>query len=58
MSSQRYSPEFKDEAVRQITWEWLVTYNEEGPHKPPGGLPPAVFRERKEAENFTLEMST
>ena len=43
--------------VRQITWEWLMSYNEERPHDALGGLPPAVFRERKEAENSTLEMS-
>ncbi len=50
---------FEDlEEVRQITWEWLISYNEERPHDALGGLPPAVFRERKEAENSTLEMST
>ena len=50
---------FEDlDEVRQITWEWLITYNEERPHDALGGLPPAVFRERKEAENSTLEMST
>ena len=43
--------------VRQITWEWLISYNEERPHDALGGLPPAVFRERKKAKNSTLEMS-
>ena len=44
--------------VRQITWEWLISYNEERPHDALGGLPPAVFREMQEAENSTFEMST
>ncbi len=44
--------------VRQITWEWLISYNEERPHDALGGMPPSVFRERKEVENSTLEMST
>jgi putative transposase len=43
--------------VRDITWEWLVSYNEERPHSSLGGLPPAVFRKKVEAENSTLEMS-
>jgi len=44
--------------VRELTWKWLISYNEERPHDALGGLPPAVFRQRKEAENSTLEMST
>jgi putative transposase len=44
--------------VRELTWEWLISYNEERPHDALGGLPPTVFRERKEAENSTFEMST
>jgi putative transposase len=44
--------------VRQISWEWLISYNEERPHDALGGLPPAVFREQKEAEISTFEMST
>jgi putative transposase len=43
--------------VREITWEWLLIYNEERPHDALGGLPPAAFREKVEAENSTLEMS-
>ena len=43
--------------VRDITWEWMLTYNEERPHTSLGGLPPAVFRKKVEAENSTLEMS-
>ena len=44
--------------VRQLTWEWMISYNEERPHDALGGLPPVAFREKKEAENSTLEMST
>jgi len=43
--------------VRQITWGWLMCYNEERPHDALGGLPPAVFKEMKEAKNSTFEMS-
>lgn len=32
--------------VREITHQWLLTYNEERPHDALGGLPPATFRER------------
>ncbi len=44
--------------VRQLTWEWMISYNEERPHDALGGLPPAAFREKEEAKNSTLEMST
>ena len=43
--------------VREITWEWMLCYNEERPHKSLGGLPPVAFREKVEAENSTLELS-
>jgi putative transposase len=46
------------EQVREIAWEWLTDYNEERPHDALGKIPPAVFRERMEAENSTLELST
>lgn len=45
------------EDVRNISWEWMLNYNEERPHTSLGGLPPAVFRKKVEAENSTLEMS-
>ena len=32
--------------VREITHQWLQSYNEERPHDALGSLPPAVFRER------------
>ena len=44
--------------VRDLTWEWMLSYNEERPHDALGGLPPVVFRKRVEAKNSTLEMST
>jgi putative transposase len=44
--------------VREIAWAWLIDYNEERPHDALGKIPPAVFRERKEAENSTFELST
>lgn len=47
----------RQDKVRNITWEWMLVYNEEHPHKSLGGLPPAAFREKVEAENYTLEMS-
>ncbi len=50
---------FEDlEQVREITYEWLITYNERRPHDALGGLPPAIFRERQTAENSTYELST
>ena len=46
------------EQVRDIAWTWMIDYNEERPHDALGKIPPAAFRERKEAENSTLELST
>jgi putative transposase len=43
--------------VREITWKWMLSYNEERPHDALGGLPPVAFREMVEAENSTLELS-
>jgi putative transposase len=45
--------------VREITHQWLQSYNEERPHDALGNLPPAVFRERLLAgKNSTFELST
>ena len=44
--------------VQEMTWDWMIDYNEERPHDALGRVPPTVFRERKEAENSTLELST
>jgi putative transposase len=45
--------------VREITHQWLQSYNEERPHDALGSLPPAVFRERLlTGKNSTSELST
>lgn len=45
--------------VREITHDWIKSYNEERPHDALGNLPPAVYRERLLArENSTSELST
>jgi putative transposase len=45
--------------VREITHQWLQSYNEERPHDALGSLPPAVFRERLLAgKNSTSDLST
>lgn len=31
---------------REITYEWMESYNERRPHDALGGLPPVVYRER------------
>ena len=47
------------EEVRQLTREWLRSYNEERPHDALGSLPPALYREQLlTAKNSTLELST
>ena len=47
------------EEVREITHQWLQSYNEERPHDALGNLPPAVFREKLLAgENSTSQLST
>ena len=44
--------------VREITADWLITYNERRPHDACSDLPPTVFRERQTVENSTYELST
>ena len=45
--------------VRQISREWLRSYNEERPHDALGSLPPVLYRERVLAvKNSTSELST
>lgn len=45
--------------VREITHQWLQSYNEERPHDALRNLPPAVFREQLLAgKNSTFELST
>lgn len=50
---------FEDlDQVREITYDWLIAYNERRPHDALGGLPPTVFREQQTAKNSTYELST
>jgi putative transposase len=45
--------------VREITGQWLKTYNEERPHDALGNLTPTEYRERLlRARNSTLELSS
>jgi putative transposase len=49
---------FEDlDQVREISWEWMINYNERRPHDALGGLPPAVYREKITAGISTLELS-
>lgn len=43
--------------VREITYRWLVQYNEQRPHDALGGVPPIEFVNQM-LENSTLELST
>lgn len=42
--------------VRDISWAWLLSYNEERPHRSLGNIPPTEFKRRLLAENSTLEL--
>ena len=42
--------------VRDISWAWLLSYNEERPHSSLGNIPPAEFKRRLLTENSTLEL--
>jgi len=48
--------------VREITWWWMMDYNEERPHSATNRVPPTVYRKQIEeqltAENSTLQLST
>jgi len=48
--------------VREITWWWMMDYNEQRPHSATNRIPPTVYRQQIEqklnAENSTLELST
>ena len=39
--------------VREMTWEWMIQYNEERPHESLGGIPPSQYR-----RNLTGEFTT
>ena len=51
---------FEDlDQVREISHEWVYSYNEERPHDALGSLPPALFRQRvTAARSSTSELST
>ena len=45
--------------VREITHQWITSYNEERPHNALGNLPPTVYRERLLAgQHSTSQLST
>jgi len=43
--------------VREISAEWLQSYNEERPHDALAGLPPATYRAQLEARSSPLQVS-
>ena len=43
--------------VREISAEWLQSYNEERPHDTLGGIPPTVYRAQLEARSSPLSVS-
>ena len=45
------------EQVREITADWLQSYNEERPHDALAGLPPATYRTNLEARSSPLAVS-
>lgn len=45
------------EQVREISAEWLQSYNEERPHAALAGLPPATYRAQLDAGNSPLRLS-
>ena len=42
--------------VREISWAWMLSYNEERPHSSLGTIPPAEFKRRIEVEMSTFEL--
>ena len=44
--------------VREISAEWLQSYNEERPHDALAGLPPATYRAQLEARSSPLALSS
>ena len=46
------------EQVREITYQWLIEYNEDRPHESLGNLTPVEFRTKMETASSTLEWST
>lgn len=42
--------------VRDISWAWMLSYNEERPHSSLGNIPPAEFKRRLLAEDSSLDL--
>lgn len=42
--------------VRDLSWAWLLSYNEERPHRSLGNIPPAEFKRRLLTENSILDL--
>lgn len=42
--------------VRDLSWAWMLSYNEERPHSSLGNIPPAEFKRRLLAENSSLNL--
>lgn len=43
--------------VRDISWAWMLSYNEERPHSSLGNIPPAEFKRHLLTENSSLNLS-
>ena len=41
------------EEVREITWTWMIQYNEERPHESLGGIPPSQYRRNTQQPELT-----
>lgn len=42
--------------VRDLSWAWMLSYNEERPHRSLGNIPPAEFKRRLLTENYSLDL--
>jgi len=43
--------------VRELSADWLQSYNEERPHDAWAGLPPSTYRAQVEARNSPMKLS-
>lgn len=44
------------EQVRELSWAWMVSYNEERPHGSLGNLPPSEFKRQLAADVSSYEL--
>lgn len=42
--------------VRDLSWAWMLSYNEERPHSSLGNIPPAEFKRRLLTKNSSLDL--